>query len=186
MPARASDQRVDADREAERRRVAAAQQDPGLFAPLYEAHFDVVYTYVARRVAERAEAEDLTSEVFRKALDGLGAFEWRGSPFAAWLLRIAANTLADRARRALRAVPGSQATDEAAPAVEPDVAQRALLFRLVAELPDDQRTVIELRFAEGRPVREIAIQLGRSEGAVKQLQLRALQFLRKRMRADDA
>src|SRR4029453_1822577 len=78
MPARAPDQRVDADREAERLRVAAAQQDPGLFAPLYEAHFDVVYAYVARRVAERAEAEDLTSEVFRKALDGLGAFEWRG------------------------------------------------------------------------------------------------------------
>src|SRR5262245_61291908 len=91
----------DDHRAGERLQVEAAQKDPGQFAALYEAHFHVVYAYLARRVTDRSEVEDLTSEVFRKALDSLGRFEWRGAPIAAWLLRIAANTLADRARRAL-------------------------------------------------------------------------------------
>jgi len=172
----------------ERLRVEAAQRNPGLFGPLYEAHFDVVYAYVARRVKERTEAEDLTAEVFRKALDGIASFEWQGAPFAAWLLRIAANTLADRARRALRVVPTEPGIDpdQFSSPVDADVVERADLFRLVADLPADQRRVIEMRFAEERPIRAIAAELGRTEGAVKQLQLRALQSLRKKIRKDHA
>jgi RNA polymerase sigma-70 factor (ECF subfamily) len=168
--------------------VKAAQRNPGLFGPLYEAHFDVVYAYVARRVKERSEAEDLTAEVFRKALDGIASFEWQGAPFAAWLLRIAANTLADRARRALRVVPTEPGIDpdQISSPVDADVVERADLFRLVAELPADQRRVIEMRFAEERPIHAIAAELGRTEGAVKQLQLRALQSLRKKIRKDHA
>lgn len=181
--------RAERDPEWERVRVEAARQDPSQFAPLYEAHFEVVYAYVARRIAERAEVEDLTAEVFRKALDGLEAFEWRGAPFSAWLLRIAANALVDRARRAIRAVPGESGTVDPDQVPQPAVAdalERADLFRLVTELPEDQRRVIELRFAEERSIREIAEELGRTEGAVKQLQLRALQTLRKRIRKDHA
>lgn len=171
------------DREAERDEIAAAQRDPRRFAALYEAHFDAVYAYVARRVRERAEAEDLTAEVFRKGLESLGTFEWRGAPFVAWLLRIAANAIADRARRSLHVVA---ATAEARPEPVPDrdATEHALLFRLVRELPEDQRRVVELRFAEDRSIRQIADELGRTEGAVKQLQLRALQTLRKRMPKD--
>ncbi len=174
------------DADEERLRVEAARRDPGQFGPLYEAHFERVYAFVARRVRAREEAEDLTSEVFRKALAGLGGFEWRGAPFSAWLFRIAANALADRARRAPR-----PPFDAAAPAprCEPDweAAERHThVFRRVAELPVDQRRVIELRFAEDRSIREIAKELGRSEGAVKQLQLRALKTLRKRMLEDHA
>jgi RNA polymerase sigma-70 factor (ECF subfamily) len=175
------------DPEAERLRIEAARQDPSQFGPLYEAHFDRVYAYLARRVRERAEVEDLTAEVFRKALDALPRFEWRGAPFETWLLRIAANALTDRARRALRAVPSDpDPVPGEQQGAERGAIDGAALFRLVAALPGDQRRVIELRFAEERSIREIAAELGRTEGAVKQLQLRALQSLRKRVRSEDA
>jgi RNA polymerase sigma-70 factor (ECF subfamily) len=144
-----------------------------------------VYAYLARRVPERAEVEDLTAEVFCKALDGLRGYEWRGAPFAAWLLRIAANALTDRARRTLRAVPGPAPAEPVAQ-LDADALEQAQLFGLVAQLPAEQRRVIELRFAEERSTREIAAELGRTEGAIKQLQLRALRSLRKRIRSEDA
>ena len=86
----------------ERRLVDAAQQDRAHFGAVYEKYFEVVYAYVARRVRDRAVTEDLTSEVFRKALAHLPRFKWTGAPFAAWLLRIAANLIADRAKRVAR------------------------------------------------------------------------------------
>ena len=86
----------------ERRLIEAAQRDPSCFADLYEHFFEQVYAYAARRVRDRAAAEDLTAEVFRKALESLPRFKWTGAPFAAWLFRIASNMLADRARRQSR------------------------------------------------------------------------------------
>src|SRR2546430_4660612 len=80
----------------ERRLVEAAQNDPARFDALYELHFDRVYGFVAGRVHDRVTAEDVTSEVFYKALANLKTYEWRGVPFAAWLLRIAANAVIDR------------------------------------------------------------------------------------------
>ncbi len=165
-------------------RVEAARKDPGQFASLYEENFERVYAYVARRVKGRAEVEDLTSEVFHRALAGLPRYQSRGSPFSVWLLRIAANAVVDRARRASRR---GRHTDGLEPALEPtepevvDAEDRAFLFRSVAELPADQRKVIELRFAEERSIKEIAAVFGRTEGAVKQLQLRALAALRKKI-----
>jgi hypothetical protein len=76
----------------ERLLIEAAQQDPSRFAELYEKNFHRVYAFVARRVRDRDEAEDVTAEVFHEALRSLGRFQWRGAPFAAWLLRIAANS----------------------------------------------------------------------------------------------
>ena len=84
----------------ERLLVEAAQKDPARFAELYELNFERVYGFIARRVGDRDAAEDLTSEVFHKALANLRRFEWRGAPFAAWLLRIAANAITDRGQRA--------------------------------------------------------------------------------------
>jgi RNA polymerase sigma-70 factor, ECF subfamily len=165
-------------------RVQAARRDPGQFAPLYEANFGLVYAYVARRVRSRAESEDLVADVFQRALAGLSRYEPRGAPFAAWLLRIAANALADRARRAKRRGPSAHDVEPSEPE-RLDAESRARLYRLVEELPADQRRVIELRFAEERSVREIAGALRRSEGAVKQLQLRALQALRKKIGSRD-
>lgn len=163
----------------ERLLVEAAQRDPRRFAEIYEQNFEQIYAYIARRVENRAEAEDLTSEVFHDALEKLSRFEWRGVPFAAWLYRIASNAIADRWRRAGRE-SGRPAPDSADPggSGQDEIERRALLSRLVKELPENQQSVIEMRFAEEKSIREIAVALGKTEGAVKQLQFRGIQNLR--------
>jgi RNA polymerase sigma-70 factor, ECF subfamily len=171
--------REDAD---ERLLVAAAQKDPARFADLYELHFERIYTFVARRVNDRDKAEDVTSEVFHKALANLKTYEWRGLPFAAWLFRIAANAVADHFKRGSRDAGNAQDASEPAAGPEQEaIENRARLFRLVAKLPAEQQRVIFQRFVEQRSIKEIAQQLGRSEGAVKQLQFRAIEKLRAQM-----
>ena len=192
--------RLDNEREAEKRRlVEAAQQDRAHFVQVYEEYFALVYAYVARRTRSRDNAEDMTAEVFRKALENLSRFKWTGAPFGAWLLRIASNLIADRAKRAARELgssprvskgvdtpsltnglsPRPQPTAKQSQQTDLEEAERsARLFRLVNDLADDQQRVIIMRFADEKSIREIAGELGRSEGAVKQLQFRALQNLR--------
>jgi RNA polymerase sigma-70 factor (ECF subfamily) len=164
----------------ERLLVEAAQKDPTRFAELYEINFERVYAFIARRVPNRDEAEDLTAEVFHKALANLPRFKWRGAPFAAWLFRIAANMIADRSKRVAKERDVSEAdepTDLTQISLE-EIEFRAQVFRLVDALPIDQRRVIAMRFAEEKSVRAIADEMGRTEGAVKQLQFRGLQQLR--------
>lgn len=164
----------------ERLLVEAAQADPARFAELYEIHFEHVYAFIVRRVRLRQDAEDLAAEVFRQALQNLPRFEWRGVPFSAWLLRIAANAMADRWRRVARehGEPPPEQPDEAA---AKEIERRALLYQLVDTLAPDQRQVVVARFVEQKSIRAIAQELSRSEGAVKQLQFRALQSLRARI-----
>jgi len=171
---------------AERELIEAAQRDRSRFAALYENNFERVYAYVARRVRDRDEAQDLTADVFHSALANLAKFEWRGAPFSAWLYRIAANAIIDRSksssRRAISEVevedlPGSAETGAELDEIE----HRARLFKLVERLPIDQSRVIVMRFAEQKSIREIATALARSEGAIKQLQFRGLQNLRVRL-----
>jgi RNA polymerase sigma-70 factor (ECF subfamily) len=88
--------------------VEAAKKDPSRFAELYELNFVRVYAYIARRVGDRDVAQDLTSDVFHKALASIQSFEWRGVPFAGWLLRIAANMIVDRSKRSGRAKHAAQ------------------------------------------------------------------------------
>jgi RNA polymerase sigma-70 factor (ECF subfamily) len=164
----------------EQRLIEAAQKDPARFADLYEINFERVYSFIVRRVQDRSEAQDLTSDVFHQALANLGRFEWRGTPFAAWLFRIAANAIADRFERMAKEPNQAYAPDAEEVSIGP-VEYRADVFRLVKELPADQRRVIEMRFTEEKSIREIAQDLGRSEGAVKQLQFRGVQNLRERM-----
>src|SRR5262249_16648203 len=83
----------------ERLLIEAAQRDPLRFAELYESNFERVYAFVAYRVRDREEAQDITAEIFHQALASIQRFEWQGKPFAAWLLGIAANVLADRWER---------------------------------------------------------------------------------------
>ena len=122
----------------------------------------------------------LTSEVFHHALANLRRYEWRGAPFAAWLYRIAANAIADRSERLARErklEPGPESEE----ACQEEAQDLAKVFALVRELPDDQRRVVELRFVQQKSTREVAEEIGRSEGAVKQLQFRGLEYLRTRM-----
>ena len=195
-------QKVRPTKTDERLLIEAAQRDRARFADIYEEYFEIVYAYVARRVRNRSTAEDLTSDVFHKALANLPKFKWTGAPFASWLFRIASNLIADLARRkALEADPASSPrvskgvdTPSLTVGLPPrsgsgssktqqsdlEKAERlAVLFRLVDALADDQRRVIAMRFAEEKSIKQIAAELGRSEGAVKQLQFRALRNLRK-------
>jgi RNA polymerase sigma-70 factor, ECF subfamily len=169
--------------------VEAAKKDPSRFAELYELNFGRVYGYIARRVPDRDAAQDLTSDVFHKALANIHSFEWRGVPFAGWLLRIAANMIVDRSKRGAKEVTGQELPDLPDLGSKPKLEesdQCARLFLLVDQLPQDQRRVIGMRFAEEKSIREIAQALGRTEGAVKQLQFRALQNLRARMEGANA
>lgn len=163
--------------------IEAAQQNPARFLDLYQLYFHRVWAYVIRRAADRAEAEDVTSEVFRRALENLRDYEWRGTPLIAWLLKIAANTLAHRWEKAGR--ESGDPVPETAGA-DPDLERRAMLFQLVGRLPYAQRRVIELRYVHERSLLEVAKELGKSEGAIKQLQRRALEQLRAEMEAGHA
>ena len=174
----------------ERLLIEAAQKDPARFAELYENNFERVYAYVVRRVGDRAETEDLTSDVFHHALANLRRFEWRGIPFAAWLFRIAANLISDRWQRKNRediADGPEQIESAATKSVEFEgVERKATLFRLVETLPAEQRRVVVLRFVEQKSIKEVAREICKTEGAVKQLQFRALTSLRARMEGADA
>jgi RNA polymerase sigma-70 factor, ECF subfamily len=163
----------------ERLLIESAKRDPRRFAELYEHNFERVYSYVVSRMRDRSEAQDVTAEVFHQALANIEKFEWRGVPFAAWLYRIAANAMVDRAQLAAREESITQDAQDETDLEE--VEQRAQIFRLVEDLPEDQSKVVRMRFVEGHSVRDIAKELGRSEGAVKQLQFRALQNLRDRL-----
>jgi RNA polymerase sigma-70 factor (ECF subfamily) len=200
---RAPTEKADANAAAsdERLLIEAAQQDPRRFAELYERNFERVYAYIAHRVRDRDVAEDLTAEVFHQALATLRRFEWRGVPFAAWLIGIAAHLIASRWRNSpFRREPPFRAADlDSDETAEgngnghyamhvgardlAEVEQRALIAQLVAALPEDQQRVITRRFLEHRSIREIAQEMGRTEGAVKQLQFRALENLRARIRS---
>jgi RNA polymerase sigma-70 factor, ECF subfamily len=170
----------------ERLLVEAAQRNPRQFAELYELHFHRVYAYVLRRVGwRREEAEDVTSEVFHHALASIGSYDCRGVPFSAWLIRIAANIITDRWRHSARESDDPVPEDIEDGSSE-NIEQCTALSELVEGLPEDQRRVVLLRFVEQRSIKEIANEIRRSEGAVKQLQFRALTKLRAQMEGADA
>lgn len=172
----------------ERLLIEAAQKDPARFSDLYETHFERVYAYVARRVQDRAETEDVTAEVFHHALANLKRFEWRGIPFSAWLFRIAANLISDRWQRSGHEVLDGEKVESAqvGPKEAEEVERRATLYRLVDTLPAEQRNVVVLRFVEEKSIKEVARAIHKTEGAVKQLQFRALSNLRARLEGADA
>ena len=164
----------------DRQLVEAAQRDRARFAELYERYFYRVYVYVVRRVPNHEEAEDVTSEVFHQALKNLDGFQWRDVPFVAWLYRIAANAITDRWKRTARQALVQDIELPEAVSME-DLERKAALFQLVEALPPVQRRVVWLRFVEQKSIRDISQELKKSEGAVKQLQLRALKQLRSQM-----
>lgn len=173
----------------ERLLIEAAQQDRAQFAKIYDEYFETVYAYVAHRVITRDEAEDVAAEVFHKALSNLTRFKWTGAPFASWLFRIAGNTIVDRAKRAAREANVDPSEPSIASAQQTDLEsaeRKAELFRLVNNLPPDQQRVIAMRFAEEMSISDIAGELGRTEGAVKQLQFRAVENLRKMIAQETA
>jgi RNA polymerase sigma-70 factor (ECF subfamily) len=166
--------------EDDRLLIEAAQADPARFVEIYERYVDRIYALVSRRTENRAAAEDVTSHVFEQALATIARFEWRGLPVSAWLFRIASNAIADHWRDRSRNA-NEPAPDVPDPREVEDIDRRIALYQEVERLPELQQDVIRMRFVEEKSIREVAAALNRSEGAVKQLQLRALEKLRKSM-----
>lgn len=175
----------DANRRAEL--VDRAQAgDSEAFGELYDEYSQAVYRYVYARVSSVALAEDLTSETFVRALRALDSFRWQGRDFGAWLVTIARNLITDHfksGRVRLEAPTDEIEThDSATQGPEIDVLTQVTaeaVRRAVADLPDDQRDCLTMRFFSGMSIAETAKALDKSEGAVKQLQLRAVRQLAK-------
>lgn len=167
----------------------ARQGDPKAFGQLYELYADRVYRYLACRVHDAVEAEDLTAETFVRAVEAVRGYRWQGVPFGAWLFRIAHNVLVDHWRRAAR--HKTVALEEAhAPVARTtaDHIQQALTREELAwglrQLTELQQEVITLRFVVGLSIAETAQAMQRSEPAVKDLQHKALIALRKHLAAE--
>lgn len=163
--------------------VEQAQSDSQAFALLYRRYVDPIYRYCWYRLGSREEAEDAASQVFTQALAALP--RCRPSRFRSWLFTIAHNVVTDRYRARHPSWPLEMASVLADPAPTPEdwaVAhdQSRTLRRVLLELPPDQRRVVELRLAGLRDA-EIARVLGRSHGAVRSLQFRAVTRLREQL-----
>jgi RNA polymerase sigma-70 factor (ECF subfamily) len=160
----------------------AQRGDAAAIAELYRTHSPAIFRYCYFRVSDRATAEDLTGEVFVKMVAGLPRFVDRGAPLAAWLFRIAHDRVIDHHRRAAhsRNVMLSESLVANGPGTEAQALEHAEMERvraLVAMLTEEQRTVIQLRFVEGFSLEECARMLGKTIGAIKALQHRALRQL---------
>jgi len=170
----------------------ARDGDPQAFAALYDRYFELVYRYVYYRVREVEEAEDVTSEVFFRALRAMPRYEPR-QPFLAWLYRIARNAVIDRARAARPRVSFEDALahpDAGDHVVDPDARilatdRRARLKTALGTLTAEQQEVVILRFVEGLSAEEVGKIMGKRPGTVRGLQFRALQALKKTITAED-
>ena len=166
----------------------AQQRDKEAFAQLYEEHFDKIYRYVVLRIGDKVEAEDMTQQVFVKALRSISSFRWKGIPFSAWLFRIAHNQVVDylrkKGKQATKPLNDSLALSNSNPQL---IAERNLdieqLLLATKQLTEAQREVISLRFASELSVAQVAKVMGKSQGAVKALQHSAIVALRKALSA---
>ena len=171
--------------------VRAAQADRAAFGALYRRYLDRVYGYAFYLLGDHHDAEDATERTFLAALDAIGRFRDEGATFRAWLFRIAhnqiANALRSRARRRATPLDGvAEPMADADPAAESDASDDARrVRRALAELSADRRQVLVLRFVDGLAAREIGAVLGRSAGAVRVLQHRALRELAGILRPED-
>jgi RNA polymerase sigma-70 factor, ECF subfamily len=152
---------------------------------LYLLHFDRIYSYLHMSVGNRHDAEDLTTQTFLKMLEAIGRFQWKAVPFSAWLFRIAHNLAMDHFRATKRVQPEEE-VPEPPGAVEASAEFHALhsigrasMLDLIAGLSPEQRQVLTLKFVFNFANGDVAQILGKSEGAVKSLQHRALASLQK-------
>ena len=164
----------------------AQRGDRGAFALLYESHVEQVYQYLLNRLGQPADAEDVTAEVFIRAMQALPSYEIRGAPFIVWLLRIAHNVAVNQLKKQSRRKEvvlfdsGIPASDDPA-----DVALQQAAFEEVSVAMDSltalQRQVLNLRFLRQLTISETAYQMSRTERAVKFLQHSAIRALRRRL-----
>jgi RNA polymerase sigma-70 factor (ECF subfamily) len=167
-----------------RRLVELAQRgDRDALGELYVLHFDRIYGYLQASVGNKHDAEDLTEQTFVKMLESIDRFVWLRAPFSAWLFRIAHNLAMDHFR-ASRRYQLEELPEESDRKSEPSAEERAFhtigdvrMLELVDGLSRDQRQVLTLKFGFDFTNANVAVILGKSEGAVKALQYRALAAL---------
>jgi len=172
-----------------------ARTDVQAFGMLYDEYYGKIFGYALRRTASVDAAQDITSEVFLKALKNIKRFQWRDIPFPAWLYRIAGNAINNGFRKNKRIQllkqelatstgdPNTFLAEEIARA-EADIQKHEdflAIHRNISRLPAKYQEVIVLRFFEKKQLKEIAAILGKREGTVKSLLHRALEKLRKLM-----
>lgn len=180
--------------EADRTRLIALVElarkgDTEAFGLLYDHYHGSVYRFLFYRTRSVALAEDLTSETFFRALRSMTGFRWQGKDFGAWLMTIARNLATDhfkagRTRLELTTEDMGQhddTTDDGPESIVLSELTNEILLKALGKLPDEQRDCIIMRFLQGLSIAETAGILGRSDGAVKQLQLRGIRNLAKLM-----
>jgi len=163
----------------------AKRGDRDALEELYLLHFDRIYSYLHMSVGNRHDAEDLTTQTFLKMLEAIGRFEWKSVPFSAWLFRIAHNLAMDFFRAGKRVQPEEEVPEP--PGSEEASAEfhalhsigRSSMLDLIADLSPEQRQVLTLKFVFDFANGDVAQILGKTEGAVKSLQHRALATLQK-------
>jgi RNA polymerase sigma-70 factor (ECF subfamily) len=162
----------------------AVNGNQAAFTQLYNQNFDRIHRYIYIKVRDRAEAEDLTQDVFIRALESIGTYKWRDLPFAAWLFKIAHNRVIDHVRkqskekRAPLEEAYTKSVEDPIQMTERDYEVYQLKVAL-EQLPEAQRDVATLRFIAQLSIAEVARTLGKSEGTVKALQFNATASLRK-------
>ncbi|MHB1134285.1 MAG: RNA polymerase sigma factor [Chloroflexota bacterium] len=177
------------EKEVESLAAKAAAGDDEAFGQLYERYLDNIYRYVYYRVGSSAEAEDLTQRIFFKTWEAMGRFHPNGTPFVAWLMRIAHNALVDHWRtrkethRLDDGVPCQSVWSDPVAALNLSCTHGQLRQAILALKPDQQRVIL-LRFIDGLDYATVAATLGKSEGAVRVLQCRALAALRECLRQE--
>src|SRR6185437_3106953 len=168
----------------------AQQGDRDALEELYLIHFDRIYSYLHVSVGNRHDAEDLTTQTFMKMLEAIGRFRFQSAPFSAWLFRIAHNLAMDHFRAARRWQPEEEVPEqpgEAEPSAEAQALQsigRQSMLELIEDLSPEQQQVLTLKFVFNFPNGDVATILGKTEGAVKSLQHRALVSLQKQLAKD--
>src|SRR6478735_6669268 len=179
--------------EAERTRLIALvelarQGDSEAFGMLYDHYQSSVYRFLFYRTRSSTLAEDLTSETFFRALRSMNGFRWQGKDFGAWLMTIARNLATDHFKagrtRLEMTTEDMGLHDDATEGPESTVLAgrtNEILLAALKELPTEQKDCLIMRFLQGMSIAETAAVLGRSEGAVKQLQLRGVRNLAKLM-----
>jgi RNA polymerase sigma-70 factor, ECF subfamily len=171
-----------------RKLVERAQQgDRSALEELYLIHFDRIYSYLHMTVGNRHDAEDLTTQTFLKMLESINKFRWQSAPFSAWLFRIAHNLSMDHFRARRRWQPEEEVPEvpgEEEPSAELQAMQsigRQSMLELIEGLSPEQQQVLTLKFVFNFPNGDVATILGKTEGAIKSLQHRALVSLQKQI-----
>lgn len=169
----------------------AKEGDAEAFGQLYDHYVQGVFRFVYYRVGSRQLAEDLTSETFTRGLRSIQRFNWQGKDFGAWLTTIARNLIADhfkssrsRLEIVTETIPENRAVVSSPEQDVLSLISNELLYEAVNQLPKEQRDCVLMRFIQGLSIAQTAAALERSEGAIKQLQLRAIRGLSKLISED--